>query len=156
MNTQIRPAVPADLPAVNRLLQEVLRIHHQIRPDLFRPEGKKYSDPELLALFADPDTPVFVYEEDGAVLGYVFCQLKRQDSGSLQPLPTLYIDDLCVDPDQGGKGIGTALYQAAVAFARKRGCHNLTLHLWEGNDRARAFYEHMGLKPQYTSLEVRL
>ena len=50
----IRPAEPRDLEAVNTLLRQVLAVHHAARPDLFRPEGKKYSDEEILAIFDNP------------------------------------------------------------------------------------------------------
>jgi ribosomal protein S18 acetylase RimI-like enzyme len=150
----LRPAVPKDLPAVNRLLGEVLHVHNGIRPDLFRPEGKKYADAELIILFSNPDAPVYVYEKDGEVLGYVFLEIRHQDSGSLQALSTLYIDDLCVDSAHRGEGIGRILYEKALEIARERGCHNVTLHVWEGNDEARGFYEHLGMKPQFTSMET--
>ena len=152
----IRKAEPRDLEAVNRLLGQVLRVHHAGRPDLFRPQGKKYTDQELLALFANPRKPVFVYEEDGRVLGYAFCALQHQESGSLMPLTTLYLDDLCVDETARGRHIGTALFHHVKAFARQNGCHNLTLHVWECNPSARAFYSSLGLTPQYTSLECLL
>ena len=72
----IRPAEPRDLEAVNTLLGQVLAVHHAGRPDLFRPVGTKYTDEELLSIFADPRTPVFVYEKEGTVLGYAFCILQ--------------------------------------------------------------------------------
>lgn len=150
----LRPAVPQDLPAVNRLLGQVLRVHNVVRPDLFRPEGKKYTDEELLHIFSNPDTPVYVYEKDGEVLGYVFLEIRHQDSGSLQALSSLYIDDLCVDSAHRGEGIGRILYEKALEIARERGCHNVTLHVWEGNEDALAFYRHLGMKPQYTSMET--
>ena len=150
----IRKAVPADMGAVNRLLGEVLRVHHAGRPDLFRPKGKKYTDEQLLAIFNDERTPVFVYDNGGEVKGYVFCQLIHQDSGSHNVLDTLYIDDLCVDEGCRGEGIGQALFAEAVKLARSKGCHNVTLHVWECNPGARRFYEKLGLKPQYTSMEM--
>lgn len=154
MEVIIRPAETKDLDAVNRLLRQVLSVHHNARPDLFRAEGKKYSDQELLEIFSNPDTPVFVYEKDGSVLGYVFCAIRRSDSGSLVPHSTLYIDDLCVDSSARGGGIGKALYHRAEQLAREKGCHNLTLHVWEGNPGARTFYEALGMKPQYISMET--
>ena len=150
----IRKAQPQDLEAVNSLLRQVLQVHHQGRPDLFRGQGKKYTDAELLAIFANPDTPVFVYEEDGTVLGYAFCAITHQESGSLMPLTTLYLDDLCVDEKARGKHIGKALFEYVKAFAKEAGCHNVTLHVWECNPGAMAFYQALGLKPQYTSMEV--
>ena len=151
---KIRPAEPRDLEAVNTLLGQVLAVHHAGRPDLFRPVGKKYTDEQLLSIFADPQTPVFVYEKEGAVLGYAFCILRQQGSGALLPLKTLYLDDLCVLEPARGLHIGSALFAYVKAFAREKGCHNLTLHVWENNPGARAFYEAQGMAPQYTSMEL--
>ena len=150
----IRLAEPRDLPAVNSLLRQVLIVHHDGRPDLFRAEGKKYSDEELLAIFADPQTPVFVYEADGEVPGYAFCAIQQQNSLNLEPVKTLYIDDLCVDENVRGKHIGTALFNYVEEYAQSIGCHNITLHVWECNSAAKAFYEAMGMSPQYTSMEL--
>jgi len=150
----IRPAEPRDLKAVNTLLGQVLAVHHASRPDLFRPVGKKYTDEELLSIFENPETPVFVYDKDGSVLGYAFCALQHQDSGALMPLKTLYLDDLCVLDSARGLHIGTALFDYVKAFAKKKGCHNITLHVWEGNPGAKAFYKALGMVPQYTSMEL--
>ena len=150
----IRLAGPGDLEAVNRLLGQVLKIHHDGRPDLFRPEGKKYSDAELLDIFANPETPVFVYDKGGSVLGYVFCALQRADAGSLNPISTLYVDDLCVDEAFRGRHIGKALFGKVKEYAASKGCHNITLHVWECNPAARAFYESMGMSVQFTSMEL--
>lgn len=150
----IRKAVPGDLEAVNRLLGQVLAVHHRGRPDLFNATGKKYTDSELLAIFDDPQTPVFVYEDGGVVLGYAFCALRHQGSGSLRDLTTLYVDDLCVDENARGRHIGTALFHHVQSYAKQLGCHNITLHVWACNPSARAFYDSLGLQPQYTSMEI--
>ena len=152
----IRKAESGDLEAVNKLLGQVLKVHHDGRPDLFRPSGKKYTDEELLAIFANPDTPVFVYDEGGEVLGYAFCVLQRHDSGSLQPFTTLYVDDICVDETARGRHIGTMLFESVKAFASECGCHNITLHVWECNPGASAFYESLGLKPLFRCLEMKV
>lgn len=154
MDYLIRKAEPRDLEAVGNLLRQVLKLHHDGRPDLFNEEGKKYTDEELLAIFANPLTPMFVYEKGGVVLGYVFCELQHVSSGSLRTLDSLYIDDLCVDSSARGQHIGKALYEYAVEFAKQNGCHNVTLHVWECNSGAKAFYEAMGMTPQYTSMET--
>ena len=150
----IRRAEARDLAAVGRLLEQVLQLHHAGRPDLFNATGKKYTDAELLAIFTNPRTPVFVYEREGAVLGYVFCELRQRGSGSLKQRDTLFIDDLCVDETARGQHIGKALFEFAKAFAREQGCYNLTLHVWECNPGAQAFYAAIGMQPQYTSMEL--
>lgn len=154
MNYTIRKAEPRDLQAINQLLQQVLTVHHDGRPDLFKESGKKYTDEQLLALFANADTPVFVYDREGTVLGYVFCALQYSGSGSLQPLTTLYIDDLCVNEKARGLHIGKTLFDYVKEYAKEKGCYNITLHVWECNPAAKAFYEAQGMKAQFTSMEL--
>lgn len=149
----IRRAEPRDLEAVNRLLEQVLAVHHAGRPDLFRASGKKYSDEQLLRIFSNPDTPVFVYD-DGAVRGYVFCAAEFHDSGSLKPVKTLYVDDLCVDVKSRGRHIGKALFDHVREYAKDKGFYNITLHVWECNPGAKAFYRSLGLSVQYSSMEL--
>jgi GNAT superfamily N-acetyltransferase len=151
----IRPALKADIPRILALLVQVDMVHHRIRPDLFNGPATKYSETELEAILADETTPVFVFpDEDGQVLGYAFCMLKEQHGPLLTDLKTLYIDDLCVDEAARGRHVGTALYEYVCEYARKLGCYNGTLNVWEGNDAARQFYEKMGMKPQKTGMET--
>lgn len=48
MDYTIRKAEPRDLKAVNRLLRQVLTVHHNGRPDLFKETGKKYTSMEMI------------------------------------------------------------------------------------------------------------
>lgn len=152
---QIRRAEKQDMDAVNRLLYQVLALHAEIRPDIFIAGTKKYTDSELEEIFSSDRTPVFVATDDaGVIKGYCFCELQeRKGSNNMQDRKTLYIDDLCVDQAARGTHIGRTLYEYVLDFARQQGCYNVTLHVWEGNDRARAFYDHMGFGIQKTLLE---
>ena len=152
---QVRRACEKDLAGVHKLLNQVLAVHAEGRPDIFRAGTRKYTDAELLAMFEDDAHPVFVaVGDDGAVLGHAFCELQDyRQSNSWQPIMSLYIDDICVDEKSRGKHVGTALYQHVIDFAREKGCHNVTLNVWECNPGARAFYDAMGMTPLKTCLE---
>ena len=152
-NPIVRPAGERDLPRVGELLLQVNEVHHKIRPDLFKTNARKYTDDQLRAIFRDPDAPVFVYETDGEVLGYAFCILQTRRGNNLVDGKTLYLDDLCVDSAARGRGIGTALYRFVLDYAKRIGCHNVTLNVWEGNDAALAFYRKCGMKVQKTGME---
>ena len=150
----LRFANSADIPALNRLLRQVLQVHHGGRPDIFRPDTKKYTDAELEALLCDPLMPIFVAETEDGVLGYAFCQIQETRGNLLlQDRKTLYIDDLCVDETARGKGVGKALYRYVTDFAKEQGCYNLTLNVWACNQKAMGFYEAMGLAPQKVGME---
>ena len=89
----------------------------------------------------------------GNGLGYAVCFLQETEGGSMAAHKTLYLDDLCVDETSRKQGVGHALFAAVEALAREQGCYDLTLNVWEGNDAARAFYDHLGMKPLKTYLE---
>ena len=152
---QVRRACEKDLAGVHELLNQVLAVHAAGRPDIFRAGTRKYTDAELLAMFEDDAHPVFVaVDDDGTVLGHAFCELQDyRQSNSWQPIMSLYIDDICVDEKSRGQHVGTALYQHVIDFAREKGCHNVTLNVWECNPGARAFYDAMGMTPLKTCLE---
>ena len=152
----IRLAQPNDIPALLGLLEQILSVHHQVRPDIFKGSGGKYSKEELKQLMAQKQTPIFVYEnEDGQVLGHLFVTIKEvSDNPVLHPIKTLFIEDLCVDQAARGQKIGDQLYQFALRYAKEIGCYNMTLNVWNDNERALRFYQRQGMKPQETVMET--
>lgn len=152
---EIRRARKTDLVGINKLLYQVLMVHHNGRPDLFKADVKKYNDEQLLGIIADDERPIFVgVDEEDYVMGYAFCVFEHHtDDNVLTPIKTLYIDDLCVDETLRGQHVGSRIYEHVLAFAKESGCYNVTLNVWECNPSARKFYEAMGLVPYKTCME---
>lgn len=151
----IRRAENKDMNGINKLLHQVLMVHHNGRPDIFKPNAKKYTDTELADILADDTKPVFVaVDEQETVLGYAFCVFQQHlNNNILTDIKTLYIDDLCVDEEKRGMHIGTALYEYVLDFAKESGCYNVTLNVWSCNESAMKFYEKCGLVPQKVGME---
>ena len=150
----IRRANKDDIGGLIELLHQVNMVHHQIRPDLFKPYTTKYDEQELEALLADDSKPVFVYD-DGEVLGHAFCLITEvKDDKLLQDVKTMYIDDICVHEKARGRHIGKSLYEFVRDYARSIGCYNITLNVWEGNSPALSFYREMGMDVQKTTMEI--
>lgn len=152
----IRKATINDIGRIIELLHQVDMVHHELRPDLFKPNTTKYDEQELENLLADENKPVFVYE-DGEVLGHAFCMVTEvKDDKLLQDIKTLYIDDICVHENARGKHVGKSLYEFVRDYARSIGCYSITLNVWEGNVPASSFYKEMGMHVQKTTMEVLL
>ena len=151
----IRRAVISDMPGINNLLNQVLMVHHNGRPDLFKANVKKYTDEELAEIIGDDQKPIFVAVDDSdEVLGYAFCVYQQHiNDNILTDVKTLYIDDLCVDEEKRGLRIGKNLYEYVVDFARNNNFYNITLNVWSCNESAMKFYEACGLVPQKVGME---
>ena len=150
----VRRAEARDIPAILNLLVQVDMVHHNGRPDLFRGPATKYSAEELAAILADEETPVFVCTDgQDRVLGHGFCVMEHTGSHVLEEHTTLYIDDICVEETARGQGVGRALYEHILDFARGKGAYNVTLNVWSCNPGAMAFYEKLGLVPYKVGME---
>lgn len=151
---KIRRAGDGDISRIGELLYQVNKVHSDVRPDLFKSGGRKYTDNELKEILRDSARPIFVAEVDGTVQGYAFC-VHTQVLGdtSRTDIKTLYIDDLCVDKAMRGKHIGTKLYEYVLDFAKMNGYYNVTLNVWADNLSAVKFYEHLGLRVQKIGME---
>lgn len=154
----IREAVASDIPQISYLLKQILTVHAKGRPDIFKADTQKYTEAEIFEIISDPIHPVYVYEdEDGTVAGYAICEYKNQEeTNTLYPRTSIYIDDLCVDEPKRGLGIGTKLYEYVVEKARDEHIGSVTLNAWSCNENAIAFYKKCGMQPMKIMMEKRI
>jgi uncharacterized protein len=102
---------------------EVLRINSGSRPAVAALDAAELN--RLLSLGNDHRVAV---GDDGAVLGYLlaFDDACSYDGEEFQyfraqlPRPFLYVDQLAVDPECKGRGIGRKFYEALIALAKAR------------------------------------
>ncbi len=152
---KIRNAEQKDIPQILELLSQVLTLHAEIRPDIFIAGTTKYTQNELIEILTAENRRTYVAADGDRILGYAFCEIRQQPfANTMHPFTSLFIDDLCVDSSARGRQIGRQLFEHAKTEAKKLGCYELTLNVWEGNDGARAFYDKMGMRPKETQLEL--
>ncbi|MBQ8927358.1 MAG: GNAT family N-acetyltransferase [Oscillospiraceae bacterium] len=151
---EIRKAELRDIPQLDRLLGQVLMVHHNGRPDLFKADCRKYTSEELTMLLGNENRPVFGAFEGEELLGYAFCMLEEFSGHNIQTdRKALYIDDICVDEAHRGAHVGSALYEYVKDYARQIGCYHITLNVWSCNPGAMAFYESLGMQPYKVGME---
>ena len=151
---EIRRAVEADLSQLNHLLYQVAGVHHVGRPDIFKPNSKKYTDAQLLDILRTDRFPIFVGVQEGRIVAHLYCMIQQvQDSHCLTDIKTLYIDDLCVDESCRSQGVGQQMYAFIKSWAKENGFYNITLNVWSCNPLAQRFYEKLGLLPQKIGME---
>ena len=155
-NITVRRATEKDIPRIMELLSQVLEVHAKIRPDIFIPGTTKYSEAEMAEMLKNEQSPVYAAVTEGdRMMGYAFCQIRKQPfSSTMVPFTSFFIDDLCVDEAYRGAGVGRMLVEHVKKEAAERGCYEITLNVWEGNDSARRFYESMGFGIKETQMEM--
>ncbi len=152
----IRLAESKDIEFIMSLLQQVNNVHAKGRPDIFIPNNTKYRPEDIENILSDSSTPVFVYTENEDIpLAYCFCIIQdHTESCHLQPVKTLYIDDLCVDEKKRCRHIGKQLFEHVREWAHNNGFYNITLNVWNCNPGAYGFYQNLGMSTQKITLET--
>ncbi len=145
----IRQADRQDVDDILRLLRIIADLHRDARPDMFPHLESKYDRDTLSARLSSEDNGITVAVCYGRTVGYIFTEIISEGDGK-----TLYIDDLCVDPDYRRHGLATLLMDSAVEKGRERGCMGLMLNVWEFNASALEFYKRYGFKTRTRHLEL--
>jgi GNAT superfamily N-acetyltransferase len=134
----IRALGPADVPAFLDLVQDLA--------DYERLPGPDEAARARLAHDALSDTPPFrvlLAQRDGRSVGYAVFLLTYS---TFLALPTLYIEDIFVLPEERRAGTGRALMQALAREATRRGCGRMDWQVLDWNRQAVSFYEALGAR----------
>jgi GNAT superfamily N-acetyltransferase len=132
----LRPATPADLPAIVGLIRELAefeKLAHlvQVTPESLAPH-----------LFGDkPVAEAAVGVVGGEVVAFA---LYFTNFSTFLGKPGLYLEDLYVQPAHRGTGLGKALLHHLGALAVARGCGRFEWSVLDWNGHAIRFYESMG------------
>jgi ribosomal protein S18 acetylase RimI-like enzyme len=145
---RVRRATEGDAAALGRLGGMLLRAHHAFDPLRFIAPG---DDPEggyewfLRSQLKEDDAAVFVAEQGGIVIGYVFAALEPISWKELREACG-FIHDIAVDDGGRRGGVATALMDAAMAWLRSRGAPRVVLGTAERNAGAQRLFEKLGFR----------
>lgn len=132
----IRPAVPGDIPTVLLLLRELAE--YERKADRVR------IDERLLRTYAFGERPcieVLLGLLDGRAVCYALFFPHFRSFGGL---PWLYLEDLYVQPDARGTGVGRAMMAHLAKLALGRGWAGMSWSVLDWNRPAFAFYRALG------------
>ena len=144
----IRPAAPADLPAVGRLGALLVRTHHDFDPERFiaaTPRTEQAYASFLGGQLAEPNVVVLVAGRGGEVLGYTYAAVEGYDYMALRgPAGVLY--DIVVDPASRRQGLGRMLLDATLAALEALGAPRVVLSTAERNESAQRLFARAGFR----------
>ena len=130
----IRQASTSDLPSILQLYADVLD------------KGKVLSVPEAEALFLKmsnyPNYKVYVAELDNQVVGTF--ALLIMDNLAHQGTPSGIVEDVAVQENLQGKGLGRQMMKYDIQDCSEAGCYKLVLSSNQKRVEAHAFYESLG------------
>lgn len=141
----LRPAVPDDAPSLAALSFEVwigTYLHEGISPFFANYALDTFRTDAFLASLQQPDTCFIVSQNSVGIDGFI-----RLDAGRSDPVDgrsDLEISTLYVQPRHHGKGIGHALLQAGLDWARDQGAASVWLTTNSANTPAIGFYKAQG------------
>jgi GNAT superfamily N-acetyltransferase len=143
----IRQAVESDLPGVLQLYAQ---------PGVN--EGRVLTLDAATEIFrrfaAYPNYHLYVATKGADIVG-TFELLVMHNLAHLGA-PSAIVEDVCVDEQLRGQGIGAAMMKFAMKVAASSGCYKLTLSSNVKRQRAHAFYESLGFEQHGISFHVGL
>lgn len=134
----IRRAVEQDAAAIRAILEVIAaeRIYSAIEEPFSLEQQRQY----LRSL--SPREAFFVAEDEaGHVIGYQSLDLWSALFGSMSHVAQLGTFLL---PEARGRGVGRALAERSLAFAREAGYEKIVIQVRGSNTRAQAFYRSLG------------
>jgi GNAT superfamily N-acetyltransferase len=122
---------------------EVKKLVKQLYEDLEVTDGmeKELDQDKFNTFLKDPEILIYIADLDGKAIGYLTMNFNRAllDIGT-----TAIIDELVVDQDHRGGGVGTKLVAHAVTVAKELGCSEIGVGTESENKSARKFYKKCG------------
>lgn len=132
----LRDAAPADVPEVLRLIR-ALAVYEKL-------EHMMAGTPEQLheSLFGPrPACQAVIAERGGRAVGFA---LFFTTFSTFLCKPGLYLEDLFVEPEHRGAGIGKALLRHLARLAVERGCGRFEWRVLDWNEPSIRFYRSLG------------
>ena len=109
--------------------------------------AKPLSDADVVRMTTDHDVVLFVAKNDDVIVGTLTLVVFAIPSGQ-----RAWIEDVIVDGDVRGLGIGAALTNAAVEEGRRRGVRTIDLTSRPSREAANKLYQKLGFEIRDTNV----
>ncbi|MGW8950527.1 GNAT family N-acetyltransferase [Streptomyces sp. NPDC055709] len=143
---QIRPASPADIPAIVAMLADDPLGTRRESPDDLTPYTAAFD-----RLAEDPNQHLVVAEREGRIVGTL--QLTVIPGLSRRGATRAVIEGVRIHADERGGGLGGRLIEWAVDESRRRDCQLVQLTSDVSRTDAHRFYERLGFEASHVGFK---
>lgn len=144
----VRPARHSDYDGLCDLFEELDLMHRVARPDLFyAPAGAVREVRYVRELIDGPQSTILVAASERGLLGFATLVVRTAPASQVRRARRFVeVDGLAVSANARRQGVGRALMEAALAWARGRQIGAVELGVHDFNANAIAFYEALGFQ----------
>jgi GNAT superfamily N-acetyltransferase len=138
-----RPATTSDLPRLAELARAAIAELGPTRGGgVWRAREARAEPIEagLEALLDDPDGRLLAGTVDGVIIGYAAARIEHLGDGSRLGV----VDDIFVEEEGRGVGVGEAMIDDLVAWCTERGCFGIDAMALPGHRLTKNFFEEAG------------
>jgi GNAT superfamily N-acetyltransferase len=140
MSPIVRTARPGDEPAILALIHHLALYERE-------PDAVRATVDSLRATFFGRDPRVFAHvaEQDDRIVGIA---IWFRNYSTWTGKPGLYLEDLVVQEEARGLGVGRALFEELARVAKAQGCARIDWAVLDWNEAAMDFYRRIGGRAQ--------
>lgn len=132
---------------IAKLNEPVQNLHHNLYPEKF----KKFNSDEVTKYFNEvinnKNHHFIVCSIENEAVGYIwFEEIKRSETAFSNPSHYVYINQVSVNDNQRGKGVGKKLFNEVLKFAKEKEIRRIGLDYWVKNTVAKQIYNKLGFE----------
>ncbi len=148
-----RTAQEADLPILAQRFVLLNETYYQLGYLLPHPENVGESWLESFQRTLGRFSQVFIAEQDGQIVGFALCRLKRVP-GYMGGVTVGELSDIWVSPEIRRSGVGVRLTTLVLNWLREKGTHSVEVQVLRDNEAAWKLFTGLGFQFEYRSARL--
>ncbi len=150
----IRYAKKEDYDDVEKIAEQVQKMHVEWRPDIYTFEKKVFSA-EMFEQIID-NKMLIVATDDEKIVGFLMYVINKVNFDNYVERTLYRVDAVAVDEECRGKGIGHKLFDYLKGIAKENNMDAIELQVNAENKAAKAMYEKYGFSDKSINMELKL
>lgn len=156
-NIEVRPATEKQARTVAKLNEHVHKMYVDAVPTFFKKKSQREAREIFEQILAVESCYAFIAWHNKTAVGYILSFLQyREETPFTYARRFMIIDQVSVNPDWHGQGIGRLLFKAVLEVAKQHNIEEIDAPTWFFNTEAHAFFETFGFELQLKRFSLKL